>query len=45
MVLVETDYILALSSPRDEGHGEAARRIPHRKAGELKLSPYTSIKF
>lgn len=44
MVVVETDYILALSSPADERHNEAVR-ILRRRAGELKLSPYTLIEL
>jgi len=44
MVIVETDYILALSSPEDKRHEEAVK-ILQRRAGELKLSPYALVEL
>ncbi len=44
MVLVETDFIVAISSPDDAHHGEAVR-ILRKLASKLKLSPYTLVEL
>ncbi len=44
MVIVETDFIVAVSSASDARHDETVR-ILRRNAGKLKLSPYTLIEL
>lgn len=44
MVIVETDFIIALSSPSDAHHSEAVR-VLRRNIGGLRLSPYALVEF
>ena len=43
MGLIETDLLLAASSPRDAHHGEAVRLL--RSGSPLRLSPYSLVEL